>query len=258
MTTEWLLFLQRELILFFLVFLRSLLLFFTFPLFAGNFFPTKLKILISLVLALSLTPFLSGKVRVPNDLVALIPLFLSDFLLFFLISLFFRFLIGGLQLGGELVGLQMGFGISQTFDPSSGVSMPILAQFLYLVFILFFLSLDLHHHLLFFLVRSFSELPPGALVKESKIFSYLLKKSGLIFDIAVKVLAPLMVFMLLVNIVLAIIGRLLPQINILFVSFPLTLGLGLFFFGLVLFLLPRIFTTNLNQFSQFLQVLLRF
>lgn len=254
MTPELLNFLEKNFFLFLFIFFRFLFLFFLFPLFASPFFPSKVKIALALVLALSFTPFLSFKITPPQNLLTLLPMLFSDFFFIFLISLFFRFLLGGLQLGGELVGLQMGFGISQTFDPLGGVSMPILSQFIYLLFILFFFTFNLHHPLIYFIVKSFYEIPPGSFTYKSSLMEILLKKSALIFDIAIKVLTPLLVFMLLINIVLAIIGRIIPQINILFVSLPFTLGIGLFFFGLMLMLLPYFFKGVFNEFTNFLGI----
>ncbi|BAU22751.1 hypothetical protein THC_0353 [Caldimicrobium thiodismutans] len=249
--------LQREFFTFLLIFIRILLLWFLFPVFSTTFFPTKLRIALSMVLALAFTPLLSFKITPPQNFYEFLPYFLSDFLLIFVLSLFFRVILGGLQLGGELVGLQMGFGISQTFDPLGGVSMPIISQFIYLLLLLFFFTFDIHHHLIYFLIKSFYEIPPGSFYIKGDFVQFLLKKSGLIFDIAVRVLAPLLVFMLLINIILAIIGRLIPQINVLFVSFPLTLGLGLFFFGLMLFLIPKILNLYFNEFGKFMQIILK-
>lgn len=256
MTLELLSLLEKNFFLFLFIFFRFLFLFFLFPLFASSFFPSKVKIALSIILALSFTPFLGLKITPPQNLLTFISILFSDFLLIFFISLFFRFLLSGLQLGGELVGLQMGFGISQTFDPLGGVSMPILSQFIYLLFILFFFAFDLHHHLIYFIVRSFSDMPSGSLLYKSGMMKFLLKKSSLIFDIAIKVLAPLLVFMLLINIILAIIGRIIPQINVLFVSLPFTLGIGLIFFGLMLMFLPYFLKGLFKEFTQFLSIFL--
>ncbi|MGC9140948.1 MAG: flagellar biosynthetic protein FliR [Caldimicrobium sp.] len=249
--------LEKDFLLFFLIFLRILFLFFLFPIFTANFFPTKIKILMALIFALVLTPLFIGKFRTPSSFLELFFFILSDFFLIFTMVLFFRILLGGLQLGGELVGIQMGFGISQTFDPLGGVSMPILSQFLYLIFLLLFFSFNIHHYLIYFLVKSFYVIPPGTFIFKKGIFEILIKKSGLLFEIALKILAPLLVFMLLINIVLAVIGRLIPQINILFVSFPLTLGLGLLFFGIMLFFIPKLFKIYFEDFSKFLAILLK-
>ncbi|MFN3406664.1 MAG: flagellar biosynthetic protein FliR [Caldimicrobium sp.] len=257
MTQEILNLLEKNFFVFLLIFFRFIFLFFLFPLFASAYFPSKIKIALSLVLALSFTPLISIKFSAPQNVPSFITFLFYDFFLFFLLSLFFRYILAGLQLGGELVGFQMGFGISQTFDPMSGISMPILSQFIYLLFLLFFFTLDIHHHLIYFVVKSFEQLPPGTSFYQNNLIYYVIKKSGLIFDITVKVLAPLLVFMFMLNIILAIIGRLIPQINVLFVSFPLTLGIGLLFFGLMLILIPSVFRTFLGDFTKFLALLLR-
>jgi len=257
MPKELLSLLENNFLTFLLLFLRTLYLFLLFPLFAGTFFPLKSKIAFSLIFALIFTPLMAGKFMLPKNFIELSFFALSDFSLIFLVSLFFRILISGIQLGGELVGIQMGFGISQTFDPLGGVSLPILSQFLYLLFILLFFTFDIHHFLIYFLVKSFYEIPPGTLLLQKNLFNFLLKKSGFLFEIALKVLAPLLVFMLLINLVLAITGRLIPQINILFVSFPLTLGLGLFFFGLMLYIVPQLMRGYFEDFVNFLGLLLK-
>lgn len=247
----------QELMVFLFLFLRTLLLFFLFPLFGVNFLPTKLKILLAVAISFSLTPILTGAINLPQDPVLLIPYLFLDFLLFFAVSYFFRLILGGVQLGGEIAGLQMGFGISQTFDPASGVAMPIVAQFLYLVFLLLFFTLDIHHYLIYFLVKSAHLSPSEDLMFGKGLIQYLAKRGSLIFEIGFKVLSAVLVFMFLVNVILAIVGRLLPQINILFVSFPLTVGLGLFVFGLTLVFLPRIFSAYIQEFLRLLGSFLR-
>jgi flagellar biosynthetic protein FliR len=231
--------LEKNIYTFFFIFYRTLLLFLFFPLFGVTFFPTKLKIIISLVFALILAPVLTFKLPPLTD-VNVVKILVSDFIFIFLISLIFRIILAGIQLGGELVGIQMGFGISQTIDPISGFSMPVISQFVYIIFLLLFFSFDFHHQLIYFLYESFEKIPPGSFLLKEEIGIFILKKSKLIFELSIKFLAPLLVFMMLIYVSLAVIGRLIPQINIIFVAFPLITGLGILFFGLMLAILPRI------------------
>ena len=78
----------------------------------------------------------------------------------------------------------------------------------------------------------------------------------MIFEVGIKFLAPLMVFMMLIYVALSIIGRLIPQMNVLFVSFPLTIGLGMIFFGFMLILLPRITRPYLIDYFKSLMLIL--
>jgi flagellar biosynthetic protein FliR len=103
--------LEHNLYIFFFVFFRILLLFFLFPVFSGTLLPTSLKIFISVILALALTPVVHFKLPHITSIYQLALIMLSDFVLIFLISLLFRIILAGLQVGGELVGYQMGFGM---------------------------------------------------------------------------------------------------------------------------------------------------
>ncbi len=248
--------LEKNVFIFFFIFYRTLLLFFLFPVFGVTFFPTKLKILVSLVLAFILTPVLNFQLPPLND-VNIIKIFVSDFLLIFLISLVFRIILAGIQLGGELVGIQMGFGISQTIDPMSGFSMPVISQFVYIIFLLLFFSFNFHHYLIYFLYESFEKIPPGSFLLKGNLGMFVVKKSKLIFELAIKFLAPLLVFMMLIYVSLAVIGRLIPQMNVIFVAFPLITGLGLLFFGLMLTVLPRIMYPSFADYFRTIFSLLR-
>ncbi len=231
---------EKEVLKFFLIFFRILLLFFLFPIFGTPFFSNRLKILFALVLSLILTPVVNFSVPRIIGVYQILLILASDFVFIFAISLLFRFILAGIQLGGEMVSIQMGFGISQTIDPVSGFSLPVISEFVYLIFLLFFFSFNFHHYLIYFLYESFDKIPPGMFLLKGSLAKFFIKKSVIIFDISIKFLAPLLVFMMLIYVSLAIIGRLMPQMNVLFVSFPLTLGLGLLFFGFMLVLLPRI------------------
>ncbi len=240
--------LQKNLYNFFFIFYRSLLLFFLFPIFGITFLSTQLKIFISLVFALILLPVVSFKLPILNSLYQYVYILISDFVFIFLVSLIFRIILAGIQLGGELVGIQMGFGISQTMDPIAGVSMPIISQFIYIIFLLLFFNFDFHHYLIYFLCESFNKVPPGRFYLDENIVVFMIKKSKLIFELSIKFLAPLLVFMMLIYVSLAIIGRLIPQMNVLFVSFPLLVGLGILFFGIMLTLLPKIIYPYFNDY----------
>ncbi len=248
--------LEKNVFIFFFTFYRIFLLFFLFPVFGVTFFPTKLKILVSLVLAFILTPVLNFQLPPLND-VNILKIFISDFILIFLISLIFRIILAGIQLGGELVGIQMGFGISQTIDPMSGFSIPVISQFIYIIFLLLFFSFNFHHYLLYFLYESFEKIPPGSFLLKGNLGMLIIKKSKLIFELAIKFLAPLLVFMMLIYVSLAVIGRLIPQMNVIFVAFPLITGLGLLFFGLMLTVLPRIMYPSFADYFRTIFSLLR-
>lgn len=249
--------LYQQLYKFFFVLFRILLLFFLFPFFSPIYFPLRIKIFIALILALIITPAVNFKLPQILNIYHVTLIFFNEFLLIFIISLIFRFILAGIQLGGEMVGIQMGFGISQTIDPLSGFSLPVISQLIYIVILLFFFTFNLHHYLIYFLCQSFEKIPPGGFELNKNLIILIIKNSRLIFELSVKFLSPLLIFMMLIYISMAIIARFIPQMNVIFVSFPLTIGLGLIFFGLMLVLLPRIIYPYFNKYFEILTILLK-
>ena len=127
------------------------------------------------------------------------------------------------------MGYQMGLAMASMFDPQSGVNNTVTAEFNYLVALLFFLALDGHHLFFKALAESFREVGPGVLQVRAGLYEYILQLSGKMFVIAIKLSAPVMAIILFVHMALGLTAKMVPQINLLMASFPLTIGLGLLF-----------------------------
>ncbi|QJA05525.1 flagellar biosynthetic protein FliR [Thermosulfurimonas marina] len=222
-----------------LVFLRVSFFLFFMPL-IGSVVPATVRAALSLVLALSLVFVVPEPLRPPASVLAAGGMMATEALFGAALAFLLRVIFAGIQLGGELVGMQIGFGVAQVIDPVSGVQAPILAQLTYLLAFLLFLAFDLHHPFLWALGEGLRLLPPGSLKPRPELFQYLVGEGRVLFEVSLKILAPLLAFMLLLQLALGVVSRFVPQINIMIVSFPLTVGLGLFFFGLTLALVPKL------------------
>ncbi len=150
-----------------------------------------------------------------------------------ILSLIIRCIFAGIQMAGQIIGFQMGFSMMNVVDPLSGTSVELTSQFLYLVTLLLFLTMDGHLYMLAAFTKSFSLVPPGTFLINQQVYNHLLYFSSQIFVIAVKVAAPVMVAELLVSSGLGIVARLAPQINVLFVGFPIKIAVGFFFMGIL-------------------------
>ncbi len=222
-----------------LVFARTSFFLFFMPL-LGSVTPPLVRAALSLVLSLALIFVLPRPVAPPPTLFEVCWALACEALLGLSLAFLLRVIFAGIQLGGELVGMQIGFGVAQVIDPVTGIQAPILAQLTYLVAFLLFLVFDLHHPFFRALGEGLRYWPPGSLRPDPRLFLFLTKEGLTLFGISLKILAPLLAFMLLIQIALGVVSRFVPQINIMIVSFPLTTGLGLLFFGLTLMLVPKV------------------
>jgi flagellar biosynthetic protein FliR len=140
-------------------------------------------------------------------------------------------LFTGVQVAGEISGMMMGFAIVNVLDPQSQSQTSIVSQFKYIFALLIFLTINGHHFIIQGMMDSFRILPVGAASMTPEAMRILLEKSSDIFTVAVKIAAPPMISLLIMDIALGIIAKTVPQMNIFIVGFPLKIGLGMISLG---------------------------
>jgi flagellar biosynthetic protein FliR len=86
-------------------------------------------------------------------------------------------------------------------------------------------------------MKSFDVLPPGSILVTPRLTSQIFALSGQVFVLAIQIGAPVIAAILLVDLALALISRAAPQMNVLIVGFPLKIGVGMLFLGIVFELL---------------------
>jgi len=202
------------------------------PFLGGQVVPRQLKV--GFVVFLSLVLFPVVPVETGLNLIALLSGMVGEFMIGMVIGLASRLVFAAVELAGELIGFQIGFGIVNVIDPITSVQTPVIAQFQGLLAILIFLIIDAHHHFIMAITFSFRLIPPLQFHLDPGTFQALVRLASEVFVLAMKIAAPVMVTLLLTNIALGIVARAAPQMNILVVSFPLTIGIGLLVLGLSL------------------------
>ena len=138
-----------------------------------------------------------------------------------------QFVFGGVQMAGQLAGIQMGVGLSNLIDPQTQEHVTALAQWQNLLALLVFLAVDGHHLLIRAIAESFTLVPIGGGFPTTDGLGRVLVLAGSIFVIALRVAAPIIVMLLLINGAMAVLAKLIPQLNVFVVSFPLHVGVGL-------------------------------
>jgi flagellar biosynthetic protein FliR len=228
----------QEINTFFLVFARVSILMFLFPFFGAQVIPTLAKIGLALFVALALCPVLDLKgAEVPASPFELARLTLGEFVVGLALGVLLQVFFESVKMAGEVVGFQTGFSITNILDPQSGVQVSVLSNMAYLTSIVLFLVLNGHHFLLSSIRESFDIIRIGSVGLSEKGFGAILGRCGEMFVIAVKIGAPAIACLLLVNVALGVVTKMMPQMNVMIVAFPVQIVAGLFFFGISLALL---------------------
>ncbi len=138
------------------------------------------------------------------------------------------------QTAGQLMDMQMGFGMVNVFDVNSNISVPVSGNLLNVILLVAFFGVNGHLHLIRMLVATFSHIPVGQVALNPLIGLTAVEVFALAFVLAVNVSLPLIAAGLLGEVVLGFIVRAIPQMNIFVVGIPLKIVLGLMMLLIVL------------------------
>jgi len=219
---------------FFLTLMRISVLVFLLPFFGGDFAPPQVKACACLVLTLAVWQRMSlPGTAMPAHMFDIGLLILGEALMGLTLGLCVHFIFAGIQTGGEVLGFQMGFSMVALADPLTGARISATSHLLYMVSMMMFLALDGHLFLLSALADSFRIVPIGGLAYNAPLVSTVLSLSADMFILAIKIAAPIMAALFLVELALALMGRAAPQMNLLTMGFPLKIAVGFFFLSMI-------------------------
>jgi len=222
--------------------------FFLMPVFSSKTLPVQIKAATVLVLSLVFTPIVPFTAnQLPSSPINFILLGVAEIFLGMTTALFLRLIFAGLQTAGQMVGVQMGLSVANIMDPQTGVQSVVVAQFAYLIALLFFLAWDGHHVLLILLNKSFNLVAPGKLELSMPLYDMVMVMGQEMFILSVTIMAPVITILLFSQVALGILAKMVPQINMLIVSFGLNVGLGLIFIGITLQVFWPIFSGHLEH-----------
>jgi flagellar biosynthetic protein FliR len=224
----------RTVLSFYLTLFRISVVLFVMPFF-GDTLPNLVKAALLLVLTLAVWPKLSFPASYyPANPLNITVMFAGELVLGLTLGCIVRMIIAAVQVGGAIINFQMGFSMVNSIDPLTGMEEPMTTQFIYMCTMLTFLSFNGHLHLLNALGASFDIVPPGGLFLSPQLMSEVMIFSKQMFILGVRIAAPVIMALFLVDLALALIGRTAPQMNILVMGFPLKIAVGFLFLSYVL------------------------
>ncbi|BAT71452.1 flagellar biosynthetic protein FliR [Thermosulfidibacter takaii ABI70S6] len=211
---------------FLLLLLRASFIVFFAPVIGSRSVPAVAKIALASFLAYSQISFIEN-IHVPETVVELLLVVFRELLLGMSIGFASRLIFDGIQLGGQYVGYMMGFSIVNVVDPQAEAAVPLISHFENIIAVLFFLAIGGHLWFLSAFVDSLKIVPIEELSVGLKWTMYAVHLGEKIFVIGLKVNAPIFVVLFLIQLVMAIIARVVPQMNIFMVGFPIQIFVGL-------------------------------
>jgi len=240
-----------------LVFIRLGAILIAAPLFGSRNVPFQLKAGLSLVLAMVIFPVAGFQEVYLTGIPSLVTAMMGEVLIGVIIGFTARLIFSAVQLAGQLIGFQMGFGIVNVIDPQTSTQFSIVAQFQNIMTLLIFLALDAHYWFILAISSSFELIPPLGFCFTNSLMEAIVSLSCDMFVIAAKVAAPVIAVLLFTSVALGLIARTVPQMNIFIVGFPIKIAIGLLGVGLSLPLLSVMLRNIFRKMGEDIIVLMK-
>jgi flagellar biosynthetic protein FliR len=211
---------DKNIVGFVLLFFRFASLFIATPIFSHKNIPMNIKAAFAFVLTIVFYPSMPAlqlDITVPTILIAI----LSEFMFGLAIGIVLLLAYNAITFAGGIISFMMGFSMASAIDPQTGVSMPIVSQFLSLLALMVLLSMNLHHWILLFVNESISKIPLGGFLMSEDLFNYIIHATANMLMVGFTIAFPIIALSLLADIIFGMLMKTMPQFNLLVIGFPI-------------------------------------
>lgn len=205
------------------------------PVFSQKGVPNVVKVTISAAIMLVTLPVVTD-FQVIENLFLFALVVWKEFLFGLAMGFLSQLVFTGVEMAGSMIDFQVGFSMAQAYDPTFEMMTSQYGKIYYWLTIMMVFLTNLHHLLIKGVIESFRLVPLGAATMEGTTVEGVIKLFALTFEMALHLAAPLVISAMMIDILLGILSRSIPQINVLMMGMPMKTSIS---FVMFLLLLPN-------------------
>ncbi|MFQ5962967.1 MAG: flagellar biosynthetic protein FliR [Candidatus Scalinduaceae bacterium] len=237
--------------LFIIVLFRTAGVLFFSPIFNQTSLPLIVKVGLALAITIAIFPAVnSSQQTLPDSMLAFIFIIFKEIAIGFIIGYAATLVFEAFVFAGDLISAEMGLQMAVMADPLSENQITVVSQLIQVIGFLVFLAINGHHWIINALVLSYKTVPITEFFGSGITISKTMQMFEGLFISAIKIAAPVMIIMSLIVIVTGLIGRSIPQINILMTVFPLKIIVGSLILAIIFPFIVRAMEYLLNIFRK--------
>lgn len=198
------------------------------PIFSRINIPVRIKVAFAFMVSLILLNIVD--VQYLNDVESIYNyaiLVAKEFLVGLTIGYISYMFFAGVYIAGQAIDFKLGFALINVLDPATNIQIPITAGFYYTVCMLVFLLADGHLFLISSLFESFDIVPLGTSAFSTPVMDDIIRTFGKTFILGLKIAAPIIATIFVVDVIIGIISKAVPQLNFFVIGMPLKIFVGL-------------------------------
>jgi len=194
------------------------------PIFSSDAIPARIKTVFALATSIVLAPVVSA-LPLAHAEIGILPV-AGELGLGLIFGMGLAMMSEILLFAGQVLGFQFSFSLVNLLDPNSQVQTPLMGQMLTLLGSLVLLGSGLHRTILLALMHSFVDAPVGAVFCDGRVGLVMVRTMSAVFFSALQLAAPVMTATVLVEVTVAALGKLSPQLPVMMISVPAKTLLG--------------------------------
>lgn len=197
------------------------------PLLGARAVPTQAKVGLAMLLALIVLPLQAKPPAIAENMLVFASLLGSEVLVGLAIGIAISLVFQTVEMAASMVSVQVGFGVGAVLDPLTGAQSGALEQFYRLLVTLVFFAINGQYLVVRSLLHTFEVVPAGTadlgVIAGDRVVPFFTT----LFSAAVQIALPAFGALILADLAMALVGRSVPQLNVLIVGFPVKISVGL-------------------------------
>jgi flagellar biosynthetic protein FliR len=197
------------------------------PLFGSSRIPRRVRTLLCVAIAACLVPTVERPANLPDNTWQLALGIGGEMMFGLATGMILSFTFIAAQWAGEMIGQQMGLNLSEVFDPQFGAQGSVVGEMYFMLTLVIFLAVNGHHAVILGIRESFASLPLLAAAIDMDLLDLLV---GLLFgatNLAIQLAAPMLLTMLVLDLALGLLGKTMPQLNVMTAGMSMRSGVGM-------------------------------
>lgn len=213
-----------------MIFLRIIAMIVTAPILSNSAIPVLAKIFVAVVI--SYIVFLTidkSEIIIDLNIISIALNGIREVLTGFIMGYMLNFVFYGISFAGTLIGYDMGLMMAEVMNPLQETSNNVVGEMIYFISMMIFLLINGHHYIISAVVASFDVIPIAKFSVTLPVVQMIVKYSFAVFTIALKIASPILVSFFLIHIAEGIIARVIPNIQVFFITQPAKIAIGFVF-----------------------------
>ncbi len=242
---------------FLLILVRLSAFIFAAPIFSNSQIPRKVKACFSVFISMIIYNTVAVELPAYSDVISFAILVMQEAIVGLILGFIISACMYIVNCAGRLIDMEMGLSMANMMDPSTRIQASITGAFYTQMVLLLLLITNMHYYILRAIVDSFKHVPLGGVVFHAGLYEIMQSFLVDFFVIGFRIVLPVFAAMLIVNVVLGVLARIAPQMNMFVVGMQLKIFVGLVILYIIVSTLPMVSDFIAVEMKKYINIIMK-